>query len=562
MLRDVYARQALLQVSRLLTLQDRNPLSRTYGCLHRDYWLYKTSDFSDAVRQFGVHALALAYSKELPGSPFFHQPKMCEWAIAGLEFWASIQHGDGSFDEFYPYERGWVGPTAFTTYTSCESYALLREHMDEESRRRVENAIAKAASFIAKGESESDHLANHHAMAALAVWKAYKLLGDSRLRSGFDRLIEGFRRLHVPSEGWSVEYDGPDPGYQSATVSFLAKIWADGGPDDLLDILDCSVEFCSYFAFPDGHYAGMIGSRNTVHFYPHGFELLASRFPLAGTVADRMLEGLNADKLVPPHIMSDRYVCYRVPELLLSYLDYGERARTAILPDQREDFDVWLPKARLSISSRGPFYAVANLSKGGVVKVFDRRSGRLLLGDGGVLGQLDDGRLVTSQWVDAKRECKVEKGDWSASGNLQVVPSDKTFTPVKGLIFRLALVCVGWIPWAAHRLKGLIRKSLMLGSRPVGIRMERSFAFDDGSVRIVDEIERNEDVVIRAIHMGDDFNVRYVPQSRFFQTYELLNSEFEVTLDKVAGARRIRVTRQIAPDESGKPLIDTHVEAL
>ena len=59
--KTIYAESAFRSLPRLLSLLDRNPLSETYGCFHRDYWLYKTSDFPDAVRQFGTHALALAY---------------------------------------------------------------------------------------------------------------------------------------------------------------------------------------------------------------------------------------------------------------------------------------------------------------------------------------------------------------------------------------------------------------------------------------------------------------------------------------------------------------------
>src|SRR4030042_2811897 len=107
---------------------------------------------------------------------------MRDWAVAGLEFWAKIQHEDVSFDEFYPYERGWVGPTAFTTYTSIESLKLLKDEISKETYDRILGAIRKAAYFIAAGESEEDHLANHHAMACLAVWKAYELLDDKKLK--------------------------------------------------------------------------------------------------------------------------------------------------------------------------------------------------------------------------------------------------------------------------------------------------------------------------------------------------------------------------------------------
>ena len=528
--RNVYAQKALAQIPRLLGLQDRNPFSPTYGCFHRDYWLDKTSDFPDAVRQFGVQALALVYRHEFPGSIYKGQPKIRDWAIAGLDFWARIQHRDGSFDEFYPYERGWAGPTAFTTFTAIEAYNLLRSEMPADVAERARAAIGRAACFIAAGESEEDHLANHHAMACLAVWKAYELLGDPELKAGFDRLWQGFLRYHYAEEGWSREYDGVDPGYLSATVSFLAKIYQTNRDPAIFEVLRQSVEFCSYFVYPNGFYAGSLGSRNTLHFYPHGFELLAGRIPLAAAVAERMLQALAEDKLVPPEIMSDRYVFYRVPEFLQAYLDYTSRlAESPLLPYEREPFTRYFPAARIYIANRSQHYVIANLAKGGVVKVFDRRDGRLLLNDCGLIGRLADGRVVTSQWVDSTYECRADEQGWEVSGYLNVVPSNKLFTPFKNLLFRGALVALGWSPRFSHLLKGNIRKALMMGRRPVPVRFRRRLSLDGPAMTLTDELHLEGNIRFTALSVGDEFFVRYVPQSRYFQSQELASSGVQIS---------------------------------
>ena len=64
-----------------------------------------------------------------------------------------------------------MGPTAFTTFTSIETYNLLKEEIPNDVGEKILNTIRKSSYFICKGESEEDHLANHHAMACLAVWK-------------------------------------------------------------------------------------------------------------------------------------------------------------------------------------------------------------------------------------------------------------------------------------------------------------------------------------------------------------------------------------------------------
>ncbi len=521
-LRDEYAEKALSQIPRLLGNMDRNPFSPTYGCCHRDYWLYKTSDFPDAVRQFAVHALAMVYKFDFPGNIYKGKDKVRDWAIAALDFWASIQHEDGSFDEFYPYERGWVGPTAFTTFSSIEAYSLLLDEIPRDVAERVRRTIDRAATFIAAGETEEDHLANHHAMACLSLWKAYRLLDEPKLEKAYHRAWEVFSTYHDFEEGWSREYDGIDPGYLSATVSFLGKVYQDTRGQEILRLLKQSVEVCSYFAYPNGFYAGSLGSRNTLHFYPHGFEILSSEVPLAAAVADKMLEGLRQGKLVPPEIISDRYVVYRVPEFLQAYLDYGSRPKSPPpLPYESEPFTRYFRNMRVFVANQSKYYVIANLAKGGVVKAFDKGSGRLALNDCGILGRLEDGTIVTSQWIDPAYECRVNDKTWALEGVLHSLPSNKLFTPLKNILFRMILVGFGWIPSFSHWLKGTIRKALILGSDSTKITFQRRLKLGEDFVQIFDRIQSNDRNGFESLSIGDEFFVRYVPQSRYFQRQEL-----------------------------------------
>lgn len=547
-LRDVYAEKAIVQIPRLLTLQDRNPYSPTYGCFHRDYWLYKTSDFPDAVRQFGTQALALVYKYDFPGNIYKGNGKIRDWAIAGLDFWAQIQHGDGSFDEFYPYERGWVGPTAFTTYSSIEAYNILKDEIPDHVASRLLRAFDKAARFIGMGEAEEDHLANHHAMACLALWKAHELLEDEGLRLAYERAWEVFSRYHNDDEGWSREYDGVDPGYLSATVSFLSKIYQSNKDGRILEVLRESVDFCSYFVYPNGFYAGSTGSRNTMHFYPHGFEIMAPILPMAGSVAEKMLQSLAESKLVPPEIMSDRYVFYRVPEFLQAYLDYEPRCNDLPkLPYQGGDFNQYHPQARIFAAKLAKYYVVANLAKGGVVKAFDCQTGQLLLHDSGLIGELSDGRVITSQWIDPAFISGANGNEWRVSGQLQEFPTHKLFSPLKMVLFRCVLIALGWNPRLSHLIKKKIRKVLMLNSRSVPINFSRRFRMEDSGMTIVDELQLKGGMSITRLSIGDEFFVRYVPQSRFFQEQELKSFVYALDvaqLNAVNGGEPFVISRQ------------------
>lgn len=564
-MRDTYAHKALQSIPRLLGNQDRNLFSPTYGSFHRDYWLDKTSDFPDAVRQFSVHALALVYKHDMPNNPYLNNKHILDWAVAGLAFWSDIQHKDGSFDEFYPYERGWVGPSAFTTYTSIEAYQLLQDEIAPPQRQKILDAIHRAARFIGKGEAEEDHLANHHAMACLALWKAYQLLDDPALLRSFEQAWQTFLTYHNADEGWSREYDGVDPGYLSATISFLGKIYQTNPDAQILDVLRQSVEFSAYFVYPNGFYAGSTGSRNTLHFYPHGYEILADDIPLAKSIAERMLQALADDKLVPPEIISDRYVVYRVPEFLLAYLDYTPPSGTLLpLPYEQPPFTRYFEQARIFVHNAETRYTIANLAKGGVVKHFDTTTGELLYNDTGIIGETTNETIVSSQWIDKTYQVKRMEDGWQVSGLMNQVPPHRVFTPFKHILFRSTLLALGWNSEAAHWLKGQIRKTLILNQKPVPIHFTRRLRFlPADEPHLTDTIACYGDTQLKRLQIGGEFFVRYVPQSRYFQSQELgidvftmspqhlqhLNNGGKLTVSRTTAKQPKFEVTTIAPDQ-------------
>lgn len=524
---------------RILGNMDRNPFSLTYGCMHRDYWFYKTSDFPDAVRQFATHAIAIAYKYELPDNIYFGNEKVKDWAIASLDFLTKIQHNDGSFDEFYPFQRGWAGPTAYVTYSSIESLRLLKDDISSRIYDRILNSIRKSANFIISYQQKNESIANHHAIACLAVWSAYELFDDVFLKKGYKKLWDGFLRYQT-NEGWSVEADGLDPGYLTATISFLAKLYQKNQAEEIFHILQKAIDICSYFVYPDGSYSGGIGSRETMHFYPHGFELMAERIPLAGSIAELMLKSLSEDKLVPPENMSDRYVGFRIPEFLQAYLDYTPvEIDLPPVPYQREPFVKYLPESKVYVKNSPVFYFVANLAKGGVIKVFDKKRAKIVCNDCGWTGVLKSGELITSQFGNRNRVIKVDEYGIEIKGRLSVVPSGVVFNLHRNLFFRLLLLCVALSTRFSFFFSGLIRKKLMVSKKKVPIVYRRRVSFKESEININDGIEIEKPLMIKTLFLGGEFSFRNIPQSRYFQAYELETRERVITDDELAELNKV-----------------------
>ena len=479
----------------------------------------RATDFPSSIAQFGVHALALAYAHDMPDNIYYRHPKVLEWALAGMEYWTKIQHNDGSFDEFYPNERGWAGPTGFLLYVMCDSYRRLEKEIPDGLKDSLQKTMHRAARFLAKTD-ESGVLANHHAMAVLPIVEAWDLLQENSLLPAIkEKLDEFFSYCH--DEGWCLEYDGADPGYLSATVSFIAKTRKRYDDERFMPYLKKWVEFSSYFVYPNGHYAGTAGSRQTLHFYPHGYELLADEIPQAAYIADRMLEGLRDGALVPPEIQGERYYVYRIPELLLSYIDYGDRPTTPQpLPCEGAAFRKYFPGARVLVRKTDEAYTVVNASKGGVVKHFELPDGVLKVNNCGLIGRSSNGVVFTSQWIDVDHQVEESSNRIVIRGRCHKVPT-KVFTPWKFIAFRIVMLLFGWHERLAYQLKGLIRNLLMTGRKPMPVRFERRIQFTQEGLEISTEIRLDKSVEVDGLQIGDEFPARYVPQSRYFQPQEL-----------------------------------------
>ena len=84
MSRELLAREALAQIPKILTLQDRNAHSPTYGCFDRSYWHYRTMDFPCGMSQEFCLPLALAWKNPFPDNPYYQVQRVRELACAAV----------------------------------------------------------------------------------------------------------------------------------------------------------------------------------------------------------------------------------------------------------------------------------------------------------------------------------------------------------------------------------------------------------------------------------------------------------------------------------------------
>ncbi|ABA87305.1 hypothetical protein Pcar_0042 [Syntrophotalea carbinolica DSM 2380] len=500
--RDLFAELAMSYVPHLAGLVDRNPYSRTYGCFDREYWHYRTRDFACGMSQEFVLPFALLYAQKCPGNRWFGLERMRELAVAGMHFARRASHDDGTCDDYFPWERA-MGALAFSTYAATEAYQILG--LDDKQLLEF---------FCRRGEhllrhNESGRLSNHQALAALTLYSIYLLSGDERFRRGAQQRVELVLSWQHPQEGWFQEYEGADPGYQTCSIDFLAKYWRKSGDDALLGSLRKAVEFCALFMHPDGSYGGEYGSRNTYHYYPHGFELLAPHIPLAAQLNDAWLAGAGRGKRY--HNDDDRMLGHLAYNWLQAWQDYCPRRPAASL-HARSDFVQWLPDAGLAVVKEHGHYLVAGMKKGGVFKYYDEKG--CLASDTGLIGELPDGRVVVSHLQDEHHavEAQPAQGVFRVKGVL-AVRSQKLASPFKQILFRMLNMSLG--RFFPNLLRGLLQKLLITGKQRTDVVFERVLECADGRLRVTDRLPAATG--FRRLSAGSDATSIYVAASNVYQ---------------------------------------------
>lgn len=505
MSRELFARAALAQIPKILTLLDRNPHSPTYGCFDRNFWHYKIIDFPSGMAQEFVLPLALAYDAHLLDNPFYQQQVIKDWVEAGILYAARSSHQDGSCDDYFPYERA-SGAAAFSLLACIESYTLLQ--LDNPAILRF---FSKRASWLAD-HHESGQLTNHQALIVLCLELLSRLLQTSKWNRAIAQRLE--RVLSWQSaEGWFQEYEGCDPGYHTLTISCLARIYQLKPDVRLKEALIKAVDLAAHFVHPDGSYGGEYTSRNTYNFFPHGFELVGRWLPAALRINDQFLRGL--EKGLAPCYADDHIIGHHTWNYLLAWRDFVPNRPELV---ERPQGRLWLKEASILIDRRQNTELYLALNKGGVFKLF--RDNQLIASDTQISLQVRHqgkvkncvAHLISGYQVNISDHEITIKGDlgWA---------KQKQMTPINLLILRIVMLTVG--RFFPNLIRKLLQAMLITGKKKAPFRFIRQLRWDGECWCVTDELQAQSwDNVITA-GIGCDQTSIYVVMSRTFQQGQL-----------------------------------------
>lgn len=522
---DLYAQAALAEIPKLLTLLDRNPHSPTYGCFDRNFWHYKIVDFPSGMAQEFVYPLALAYGAELSDNPFARQPAVAAWVAAGIAYSARSAHADGSCDDYFPFERA-AGATAFSLLAGIESYQLLQLNRPDDLE-----FFTRRADWLAE-RHESGRLTNHHALIVLCLLELGKILNSSQWDRARALRLEQILDWQS-AEGWFPEYEGFDPGYHTLTIGCLAQIYRLQPDIRLKEAITAAVELAAEFVHPDGTFGGEYGSRNTLNFFPHGFELVGDWLPLALEVSDRFLDGLAAGRA--PCYADDHILGHHAWSYLLAWKHFVARR-----PERQPQSTgrIWLPEAQLLIDRRADWVLYVALNKGGTCKLFHRD--RLVLSDTqlSVCCRQGKARKTAVGHLVGRYETHIEADVISIAGSLGWA-KQPAMTTLKLLVLRAVMLTVG--RFFPNLIRKILQTLLITGKKAAPFRFQRQLSWQGDRWEIRDRLEAETWQGVERVGLGGAQTSIYVVMSRTFQVGQL-----QPWLD---------LTPQVRALQPGEPLI-------
>lgn len=560
--RAAYLHAAHEVVPRVLASVDRNPFSPSYGCCDRQYWHYRTAAFPSEMYQEAALPLAQAFAVARPGSAWHGEPRLAEAAVAAMQFSRRNAHADGSADDYYPFERA-LGAVVFSLVAQSEAYRLLA--FDDAELKRF---FARRAEWIV-GHDESGRLTNHHALAALALWRTAKLVDSQALRrAALDRVEQVLR--WQSSEGWFDEYGGADPGYQTVTIECLAKLRLEAQLPHLDEPLHRAVGFARHFMNLDDCIGGVYGSRGTHHFYPAGCELLASESVEAADMADGFLRSLVNH--TEARFDDDRMYVHRLGSLFDAYGHWSptravadRNATAASLPqglNMRHFPQAGIVVADRTASDGLDDDAIAKLivsqARGGTFQFARRSHGEAnrfemrQIADAGLVVEFDDGRIAVSQMHGLERNTATAT---STNDELLEVQTTRALqykrferaTPLKQAALHVGMATVGRL--ARGLVRKLLQRRVISGGGIAPLTVRRRITWNGRSAQerlvVVDELTLAGSGSVRKLAFASDLQAAYTAAAEVFSP-NLLQPWHDLStyIPQLNRERRVTIVRE------------------
>ena len=516
-------------VPRVLSMQNRNPMSSTYGCFDRNYWHFKTIiDFPCATYQQVVIGLSKLFSTNINCNSYYQHPTIGESVRSGILFWCKIQNRDGSVNEYYENDHSFC-PTAYTTYAIAQSYYLIQNLFSESEKNLIVNSLLKGSRWLSKYENPD--VQNQMIASMNALYWVYRITNDPVVHTGFNK-----RRKKIlesqNKEGWFNENGSADIGYSFKDLDLFAAYLVETDDSEILSAAVRLMEFTNNFLHPDGTAGGDYGSRCTQHIFPFNLEYFTNKdIKVANQMLAWFMYNFDRNRIIHPNIIDDKYTLYFYFNSYIQALLIHNDKNKLIHDDNNKYLQSIIKRPTTKLFNNAGILRVQNdnvsawfsARRNGVCRIF--YDDKLVYADTGYLIRLSDNISCATQWEDKNARIEYKKN--SQEFNIKTIgfagkvddslPLRRWIIPFK-LFCKTLLYSEIFAFWFATQLKNRkIQKKYK-----VPVKVTRCFSLRHDCIVINDliEIVGSSSSIVQA-KLVHDVTIIHSVSSRFFQNHYL-----------------------------------------
>jgi len=286
--------------------------------------------------------LAVAWATESADNPYYHDQKVLDAIVKAGD--ALIEDADESGQWEFRKKDGSTWGKIYMPWTYSawiKSYALVREGMTDEQRKRWDEALIRGYTNISKTQLAKVHnIPTNHAMG---LYIAGQVFDRPEWREQAKEFMARMIAEQDPAGFWS-ENHGPVIGYGSVYTDALGVYYAVSRDESVLPAIERAVHFYSSFIYPDGSAVETVDERNVYH---HGL-----RFP--NTAFTRTPEGRGFMRQ-QMDILAARGQKIS-PEHMANFIAYGEEGSTVPTAARETDRTLALDDNNALIRRKGSWF--------------------------------------------------------------------------------------------------------------------------------------------------------------------------------------------------------------
>ncbi len=369
---------------RILSLQDKDISSPSYGNFHYSYWRDKTSEFADSRFQEAGATLGILSSKKYAkyhGSSLPTKNDLYQGFSAALKNLSKLQYANGSFDEWYKGERGFAA-TEFTSIAFGLAAIILGEELKGDDKDRLIIVLEKSGNWLS--EREDKIKSNHQAAAAAALALIWKITEKSYFLDNAKKAMHNTLQRQT-KEGWFPEIGGMDLGYSWVLLDYCMIYNWITCDHSVIKPMKKLISFVLPHMHPDGSISPEAGICQNPYVSRLGLCIISQYSEEASWLLDKIQNNELSIKVFEPYLADDLRFCRWSHLPLVSNLLFN-KFKSKFISTKKEYFQKgWNITKKSSLVSyhSNKVHIYISVAGGGVIRVFENK--KLIFEEKGVI---------------------------------------------------------------------------------------------------------------------------------------------------------------------------------